>query len=262
MLVGNGHFCGVGQTSMRIKPDEVVAGFPAPKIRELLRRSIDSLYPCDATKVLGIKTKKAVQLLERLEQCGFLERHTALPNSDNGQSWRRTARGGALANALFSTPVSRQTAEKALRAFLDRVRQVNSDKRFLYRVRKVIVFGSFLSDVPFVGDLDLAIDMWPKETDSHKHAEMVLARANEAASCGRRFRNYVERLSFAEQEVTSFLKARSRILQLARCDDGVLNITDSRVIYEYPEQNAAVPMNPVPKQRVRRPRKSTEDLPF
>ena len=58
-----------------------------------------------------------------------------------------------------------------------------------------------------------------------------------------------------------FLKARSRILQLTRCDDGVLNITESRVIYECPEQNPAVPMNPVPKQRVRRSRKSTEDSP-
>jgi len=247
---------------MRIKPDEVVAGFPAREIREVLRQSVDCLSARHAMKILGIKTEQGIQLLARLEKGGFLEKNPALPNSDDEQSWKRTVKGGALANALFSTPVSRQSAEKRMREFLDRVQQVNCSSRFLYRVRKVVVFGSFLSDAPFVGDLDLAVDLCPKEKDSRKHSELIRARANEAASCGRRFRIYVEALRFAEQEVIMFLKARSRILQLTRCDDGVLTITESRVIYESPEQDRVVPMNPVPKQRARRLRKSDADCPF
>jgi predicted nucleotidyltransferase len=192
-------------------------------------------------------------LFERLEKGGFLKRHPALPNSE--QCWSRTVKGGALANALFSKPVSRQSAEKTLNEFLDRVQQVNGNSRFLYRVGKAVVFGSFLSDAPSVGDLDVAVDLFPKEKDSRKHSEFIRDRANEAASRGRSFRNFVEGLRFAEQEVMMFLKARSRILQLTRCDDGVLNITESRVIYESPEQNLVVPMNPVPKQRVPRSRK-------
>jgi hypothetical protein len=58
------------------------------------------------------------------------------------------------------------------------------------------------------------------------------------------------------------LKARSRILQWTRRDDGVFNIAECRVIYESPEQNPAVPIIPVPKQRVRRSRKGAEDLSF
>jgi hypothetical protein len=119
---------------MRITPDEVVAGFPARKIRKLLRQSVDSLSARHATKILEIKTEQAIQLLERLEQDGFLERNTDLPNSDDEQSWKRTVKGGALANALFSTPVSRQSSEKSMREFLDRVQQVNCSSRFLYRV--------------------------------------------------------------------------------------------------------------------------------
>ena len=247
---------------MRIKSDEVVAGFPARRIRELLRQSVDCLSVRHATKILEIKTEQAVQLLELLEQDGFLERNPASPNSDGEQSWKRTVKGGALANALFSKPVSRQSAEKTMSEFLHRVQQVNSNTRFLYGVRKVIVFGSFLSDAPFVGDLDLAVDLCPKEKDPRKHSELIRARANEATSCGRRFRDYVEALRFAEQEVMMFLKARTRTLQLTCCDDGVLDITESRVIYESPEQDPAVPMNPVSKQRVRRLRKSDADCPF
>jgi hypothetical protein len=235
-----------------VQPDEVVVGFPARKTRKLLRQSVDCLSARHATKILEIKTEQTIQLLGRLEQDGFLERNPALPNSDNAQSWKRTVKGGALANALFSNPVSRQSAEKTMSEFLDRVRQVNSNARFLCGVRKVIVFGSFLGDAPFVGGLDLEVDLYPKEKDSRKHSELIRARANEAASSGRRFRNYVEGLRFVEQQVMMFLKARSRTLQLTRCDDGVLDITESRVIHGSPEQDPAVPMNPVPKQRVRR----------
>ena len=48
---------------MRIKPDEVVAGFPARGIRELLRQSVDSLSARHATKILEIEMKQARQLL-------------------------------------------------------------------------------------------------------------------------------------------------------------------------------------------------------
>ncbi len=238
---------------MRIRPDDLVVGFPAKQIRKLLRQSVDSLSAHHATKILEIKTEQAIQLLQRLEQGGFLKRYPALPNSE--QRWKRTVKGGALANALFSKPVPRQSAEKTMSEFLDRVQQVNGNSRFLYRVAKAVVFGSFLSDTPSVGDLDVAVDLCPKEKDSRKHSELIRARANEAVSRGRDFSNFVEAFQFAEQEVIMFLKSRSRILQLTRCDDGVLNIAESRVIFESPENNPVAPMNPIPMRHVRRSKK-------
>jgi predicted nucleotidyltransferase len=222
---------------MRIQSDALVAGFPAKKTRELLRQSDEFLSVRDATRILGINGRKAIRLLECLEHEGFIEKNAAVPNSETEQFWRPTIKGSALRAALFSTPVSRRTAEKKLSEFMNRVHQVNMDSRFLYKVRKVVVFGSYLSDAPSVGDLDLAVDLGPKEPDSKKHAEMVLARANEAARNGRCFHNFVERIGFADQEVRSFLKARSRIIQLTDCDDGILKIAESRVIYVHHEKN-------------------------
>ena len=148
----------------------------------------------------------------------------------------KVTQAGARANALFSKPVSRQSAEQTMSEFLDRVGKVNSNDYFLYRVQKAVVFGSFLSDAPFIGDLDIAVDLCPRENDPRKHSELIQARANEAVICGRGFSNFVEAFQFAEQEVIMFLKSRSRILQLTRCDDGVLNIAESRVIFESPEK--------------------------
>ena len=93
---------------------------------------------------------------------------------------------------------------EALSEFMDRVREVNEDGRFLFRVRKVVLFGSFLTESSTIGDLDIAIDLVPKEPDARKHSELILAHANAAALNGKRFQNFVQRLDFAAQEVRSY----------------------------------------------------------
>ena len=227
---------------MRIQSDSLVPGFSAKRIGALLRHS-EFLSVHDAMTLLRIRRRRAVQLHERLEAEGFIERIAALPEPETEPCWKRTIKGGALSIALFSAPVSRRTAEKELSEFMNRVHQVNTDSRFLYRDQKAVLFGSFLTDAPTVGDLDVAVELIPKELDGKKHSEMVLARAADAASNGRRFQNFVERISFPAQEVRQFLKSRSRIIQLTDCKDGVLEIAQSRVIYEYPEKGPPAAAN-------------------
>jgi hypothetical protein len=60
------------------------------------------------------------------------------------------------------------------------------------------------------------------------------------------YENFVHRLDFAAQEVKSYLKGRSRIIQFTDCKDGVLKIAKSRVLYESPEKNPVVSVNPAP----------------
>ncbi len=245
---------------MRIRSDDLIAGFPAKQIRKLLRQNFESLSVDDVTKVLGLSGKSAQRLLETLEQKGFIEKNAAAP--DPHKHWKHTIKGGALSKALFSAPVYRENAEKSLAEFMDRVQAVNGNGKFLFRVRKVVLFGSFLAGSPTIGDLDLAIELVPKEADAKKHSELIQARANEAAINGKSFRNLIERLDFAAQEVRSFLKSRSRIIQLTDCQDGVLKIARHRVIYESPEPTPAVSINRAPARRVRRPRKADDDCPF
>ncbi len=242
---------------MRIRPDDLVVGFSAKQIRKLLRQSDQFLSVDDVTKVLGLKGEIALRLLKTLERQGVIERNTSAP--DPNKNWKHTIKGGALSNALFSSPVSRRNAERALNEFMDRVREVNETSRFLFRVRKVVLFGSFLTESSTLGDLDVAIDLVPKEADARRHSELALAHANSAAQRGRRFQNFVQRLDFPAQEVRSYLKARSRIIQLTDCNDGALTMAESRVLYESPDQNSIVPVHP---GRVRRSRKIDEDCPF
>jgi predicted nucleotidyltransferase len=238
---------------MRIRSNDLVVGFPARQVRKLLRQSDLFLSVDDVTKVLGLSGKSALQLLKTLEQQGFIKKNNSAP--DPKKNWKHTIKGGALSNALFSAPVSRQSAEQALSEFMDRVREVNEGNQFLYRVRKVVLFGSFLTESYALGDLDIAIDLVPKEPDSRKHSELLLAHANTADLNGKRFQNFIQRLDFAAQEVRSYLKGHSRIIQLTDCKDGVLKVAKSRIIYESTEQIPVVPVNPAPMKRMRLSRK-------
>jgi len=157
---------------------ELVVGFPARQMRELLRQSDLRLSAEDVNRVLGLKGEKASQFLENLEHQGYIVKNTDVPGPK--LYWKHTISGGALCNALFSAPVSRRNAEKKLAEFMERVHRVNKDSRFLYRVQKVVLFGSFLSESPTVGDLDIAIDLQPKEPDLKKHTKLIRARADEA----------------------------------------------------------------------------------
>ncbi len=244
---------------MRIRPDDVIAGFPAKQIRKLLRQSMLSLSVDEATKVLGLNERSTLKLLNDLEKQGFIEKNAFAP--DPKKNWKNTVKGGALSKALFSAPVSRRAAEKKLSEFMDRVREVNEAGRFLYRVRKVVLFGSFLAESSTVGDLDIAIELVPKEPDSRRHSELILAHANAADLNGKRFQNFVHKLDFAAQEVRSYLKGRSRIIQLTDCGDGVLKIAKSRILYESPEKNPVVTVNPAPMRRGHRS-KSPKGCPF
>jgi len=96
---------------MRIQRDALIAGFPANRIGELLRQSDDFLSCRHATKILGLDENKARYLLDRLDQEGFVERNTDVTASETEHYWKRTLKGNALSKALFSRPVSRQTAE-------------------------------------------------------------------------------------------------------------------------------------------------------
>lgn len=215
---------------MRIRSDTLVAGFPAKDIRGLLRRSGKVLSVAYTMRVFGIDASNAARLLQNLEAEGYIEKNAFL-NSRNEPCWKQTVKGGALGKALFSAPVSRRTAETKLKEFMDRVQQVNADNRFLYKVEKVVLFGSFLTDAPQVGDLDLAVQLSPKEADSEKHAQLIQVRATEAASRGKQFSSFIDRLAFAYVEVRSFLKAGSRIIQLTDYTDGVLKTAETRVIF-------------------------------
>lgn len=90
-----------------------------------------------------ISSEKDRRLATELEAQGYTEQ---APERNQKQYWCNTIKANAPANASAARPVKRATADKALAQFMERVKQVNHDPCFLYRVVKVVLFGSYLTD--------------------------------------------------------------------------------------------------------------------
>ena len=134
---------------MILRPGQMIAGRPAKDIRKLLREihhlQVSSAYIRD---VLGCSMDAAKQVLSALEREGYLSRAGRHEGHD---LYETTLKGNQLAGANLR-PISRATAERTLRAFMQRVGAANSNPDYLETITGVIVFGSFLSPSDELGD--------------------------------------------------------------------------------------------------------------
>jgi DNA-binding MarR family transcriptional regulator len=225
---------------MRIQPGDMIAGQPALAMRKLMRRgraygpttSGNSLTTI--AEVLGVDLSAARLLFQELCQEGYIEPTQVHTASDRKEKcWYTTTRGNALANAKASKPITRQTADRLIEQFLSRVKQINTGE-YAYRVGRVIVFGSYLSDAPTLGDVDLSIELDDcyQDTDARKMGHDARIAAAQAA--GRRFRDSMVMLFWPRQEVLLLLKNRSHGLSLH--DEGREQVLKrhipSRILYD------------------------------
>ena len=147
-------------------------------------------------------------------------------------AWRTTTKGNALANVSFARRVHRGTADRALHDFLGRVEDVNGDERWLLKVRRVIVFGSYLDPtIVTLGDVDLAVELEWKEPNVYRRRSQCLEYVQRERAKGRTFRSYLAELTAPEEDVRRYLKGGSRALRLYDARDPILEGSDYQVIY-------------------------------
>jgi hypothetical protein len=94
------------------------------------------------------------------------------------------------------------------------------------------VFGSYLTGAPEVSDVDVALDITPKEMDLDLRSRQLAKRREDAERSGKRFNNIAEWAAAAELEVWSFLKSRSRIISLHTATKELFDLAGGRVIFE------------------------------
>ncbi len=97
---------------------------------------------------------------------------------------------------------------------MERVHLVNSTHEYAYRVEFVVLFGSMLSDVERLGDVDVAIRLQPKVDGDAALEEWSVARRRAAEAAGRTFHGVFEWAMWPIHEIFLRLKARSRSLSL------------------------------------------------
>jgi predicted nucleotidyltransferase len=224
---------------MHINSNDTICGISIMSVRNFLRRSgrLRNWRAEYASSLLKLDEKQTVELLIELEEKGYIEKDELYYGE---QCWHNTINGNALGGASAAKPYKRKTAEKALAEFMERVQKVNSDPYYLYKVTRVVLFGSYLTDVPEVSDVDIALEIAPKEEDVELRGLQLEKRREEAEKSGKRFNNIVEWAGVAESEVWSFLKSRSRIISMHVATDELFRIAGGKVVFD----EANIPRTP------------------
>jgi hypothetical protein len=212
---------------MRITRDMTIVGVPAVKLRDTFKRLGSIWSEKDLATLLGEEVDGHRLTLDLLAE-GYVEPAEGF----GGKLFTTTIKGCALALATAAKPIRRATAERLVREVLERAEAVNADGRYLYGVGKILAFGSYLTDCPTLGDVDLAVELKSRHPDQDTLPEKLLSYSKAAEVGGRQFASFFDRLSWPTDEIYRLLKGSSTAISLHTTDDHVLLTANPRVIYE------------------------------
>lgn len=214
---------------MRLNSSEEISGIPVLHIRKLLRRGRRSMWGKTFVEhVLKINSDQSQQLISELIYQKII---VYAKERDDEKLYELTVKGNAFANATAAKAITRETADRTISQLLERVKKINNDSYYLYNVKKVVVFGSYLSDIERINDIDIAVELAPKEQNLKLREKLFKQRRHEAMRDGKAFRSIIDELGWPEIEVRKFLKSRSRSLSFHLIQDPILEQTESKTIF-------------------------------
>jgi predicted nucleotidyltransferase len=204
---------------MKISKEQLVVGYPSIQVRNILRRFRSAVISVPTIQeVLNLSSVEAEDFLCRMVKLGLLEPSEHFSKKDRA-TYEVSTPGLALASASAAKPITRETASRVLREFMDRVQVINASDEYPYKVESVVLFGSMLSDKERLGDVDLAVELLPATTNRLEFDMRCNFRYCLAAMDLRRFRSEFDWMSWPMVEIHRFLKSRSRCLALHNLSD-------------------------------------------
>lgn len=203
---------------MRIQKGERTAGLDNAKLREYFRKyGYGHIDHTSLAKTFRLSRREGEQRIQELVKLELICRSDVQPDKAM-LSYETTIQGNAFGMAKASKPVSRESTETVLREFLERVKAVNERDDLAHRIESVIVFGSYLSGVSRLNDLDLSVKLVGKGMDDTSQQALREASFNRARASGRQFRNAVDQIFWPQTEVLLLLKNRSRTISFCEWD--------------------------------------------
>jgi hypothetical protein len=237
---------------MRIDPKSMIGGCPALVVRKALRhlRVWDQWSVTDLEAAAALAPGTGGDLVKALQAERLIEFSAA-------GAWSVTQAGCTFSVATAAKAVTRVTAERALSQFVGRVDHVNRSAGFLGKVVAVVLFGSMLKpEVEHVSDVDLAVEIVPKEANPERARARNERHVLELESLGHRLRGFLARQLFWYWEVFRYLKGGTRVISLAdlKAEGEFVLAAPHRILYAEGEWAPdAPPRAKVARRRTREP---------
>jgi predicted nucleotidyltransferase len=235
---------------MQISKNQLIAGYPAIQVRDFLREFRVSIIRIDAIQqALHVDDNEAKAFLRSMIKLGYLESWESRPGGDKG-TYEVATPGLALANASAAKPITRKTAERLLREFMDRVQAITTGTKYpyAYRITSAVLFGSMLSDKERLGDVDIAIEVQPTTSNNKELNVLCSHRLRMAHLNGKRFSSDFDQIVWPMTEIYHVLKAHSRRLSLHQLSElSEMQNVSCRVLYGDPVRLRSMLSGGIPK---------------
>lgn len=196
---------------MIISSKEKICGIPSLKVRKFLQLyghgdiNLKSDF-IHISEKLNLPVKRVINLIKELEKEGYLE------YTDDKYILTKTQNGRRLSGASAAKPITRKTAEKAINELLKRANEINKLNKFAFHVKKITLFGSYISDKEFIGDIDIIVELENSTKDINAFQTICNNRIEIAKLNGRCFSYWMQEELWPYNEVLYFLKNHKRSL--------------------------------------------------
>lgn len=231
---------------MRIQPGSEIAGVRTVKLRNALGRSL--CRGLGSGRGLSIDTLEwhlrklncpcsTDEVVRELVNLGYVEKSGKKDDEDDGPGteeikWALTTLGRRFLVAKATAPLPRKKADAMLAKLLSRAVSINANAKYLYRVERLAVFGSFLRpDVDVLGDLDIAYDLVQRYENEEEYEELKRRREHEEDIY---FSGLWDEFGWPEDEVRKLLKARTLGLSLHSWRDLKVTNGSFRIVFPSP----------------------------
>jgi hypothetical protein len=165
---------------MRFDPGSLPFGVAPAIIKDCAKQLKDRDEPFtfdDFCMALGASRREARPVVEELVRQRFLE------TTDDGLEYSPTALFRQLALASVGAGLPRRDADALVRRIIEKAAQINGDPvKYPHRVTCVGVFGSYLTEKPLLGDLDIAVEVAPVPGAFRPSGERITMRDIERAA--------------------------------------------------------------------------------
>lgn len=200
---------------MRVQRDQKILGISAWDLRYVCRSMYGRDVDLNYIETLLSRYGKVPTIVKGLIKEKFMSKKEV----DGKTLYRLGINGISLAHANFRR-YTREYADKKVDELLKRIKEVEENEYFVVRVDTAIIFGSYLEDVPNVGDIDVALSMEYKYGfNLDDDLDFVMADVINAKINGKRFKDFEEELDYPFLLVRRYLSNKNPIFSFHKIDD-------------------------------------------
>ena len=210
---------------MRLTRKQTICNIPILKIRDYF----DHIRPAKISPDMirehfELNLEQTDELIQELLNNEYIE-----PSEGK---YQLTIKGHALCVARYTSPLNKAKADKLFKEFMERVEEVNTNEYYLYKVSKIVLFGSYIDpEKTDYSDIDIAFELSPKIKNHKEFDRLNDLRLAEAEAAGKTFTSFIDQIGYTERVVILKLKNKSRYISLHRMDDAILKITKTKQVY-------------------------------